>query len=422
MSTPKSNLRTALQRKEKSRQPVHYFDPESEGVVDVPLSVVERYERRIMSLARNQLGSAIDLAVIADEKLYHGGGYASFKDFATHSPVAVGYRQAKKYVKVGRELIASYGSAEEAENRLEELRLEGTSQKALEGEGAGPAPHELGIEKMYRLSMFGGDTLKSWLEDAVVRRPDGEVIPAAVIFDMAAKEISEDHTRSLERGRKLEADNARHQETIKRMKSEHESELRARAERDARSEEAYREGSEMQQMWGPPHRSHEAKKTQLQRARNTCMDLREELLGHGLELGAEDMASLKGQLIEIVRELHSILHTAEAVYADAIHTAPDTIASRGLTQWIESGAVEEIMAQENPPQQKPPPEVNDDAEDLDVEALDEWVIDEDTGEKLTIEEGNRRYLAKLDAEDDPEGPEGEANRRYLHSINEIPDA
>ncbi len=305
---------------------VTVHDAEEGALVTVAPETVERWRASIGRFMGKQMASWIEIAHIADERLWLAGNYTSFEDFIVSCPaITFGERQADKYKKVGRKLIAASGSVEGARARIEDATEKHFASDEHRLLGAGdeqPAGsiHEIGISILSKLADDVDDDEFAGLLDAEpIRLPDGRTYSVHDLINLTGREYDAKFRTLNKKNRDLAEKNIRLEEEKALLESERE------ADRDLikTADDKYDEGLRLQAQFGAQRRDHEHKRLRLMEARALASDLRAACLGSGLVIEEEDTDGLKTMIRDITKEIATLANDVRIAHYNALRTAPE---------------------------------------------------------------------------------------------------
>lgn len=180
------------------------FDSESGIVIDVPKEMQNRAQYLLSCINGATLLVSVALAEFADNKLFLGLGYSSFKDFAENR-LGFSYRMAKNYLQVGRRFGDALGlragglSAPDVKgepvSRLkgpdgpESTSPKGEPVSRLKGPDSLEQFSGLGIKKLLNLARVEDAVFEDLIENKELTAADGTVYDLDQIKAMKSAEF-----------------------------------------------------------------------------------------------------------------------------------------------------------------------------------------------------------------------------------------
>lgn len=317
------------------------------------------------------LVKAVALARIADGEHYLDFGCTNFKEFAeAHLPF--GYRQAKKYLNIGRKFAPLLPEFEGADGQSNAL-LPANTPESEELERVGSMP----IDRLRKLTTLDDDHFEDVVREGQLVMPDGETsYTLEELKDMKTRQYAE----LVEQAR---MDKQAYQARIQQLEEENkklESEREADQEMVEDAEKRLDEARDLERLYGPAKRTYEANDKGLEDTDHHIRKVRQHLMN--LELTPDSAQGHLNKLLELVRELNAIVIDARSYHAEAIRAAEDTIEMD-----VDESVIDDLI------------EENDvfEGDGADVE-----VINEDTGEVVTAGEPQMSVVAENSEEVDEE--------------------
>jgi chemotaxis protein histidine kinase CheA len=270
------------------------------------------------------LVKAVALARIADREHYLDLGHPSFKAFA-ESDLPFGYRNAKRYLKVGRKfapMLPGFDPAGSTEGNPVSLLpaenpdtgdTEGDQEKALQFS-------QLGLRKLTKLTSLDDAAFEDVAREGKLVMPDGETeYTLDELMDMKTAEASKAIEEAKMDKEAYRAKAQQEEEKRKRLEKEREAE----AEKIQEAEERLEKARKLEALYGPEKRTYEARERAMGEAASHLREVRRLVVPLQMEESAPQ--GLCNQLLELVREANATTEAMKQGNAGAFHAAEDTI-------------------------------------------------------------------------------------------------
>ena len=305
-------------------RPMEVYDADEDAMVTRSEEEQRQAAQLMQMVEMATLVKAVALARIADRKHYLDLGHSSFKDFAEAS-LPFGYRQAKKYVSIGRKfapMLPEFDPTDSTEGNSSSLFLAENAESG-ESEGEENAALQLAgmsINKLAKLTSLDDEHFEDVVREGKIVMPDGETeYTLDELMSMKSREFAD---RIEEAKMEARAYRSRVQQ-LEEEKELIEAEREADQEKMKEARNRLKKARALEARHGEAARTYDAREKALSEAASHVREVRR--LAVPLQMGADVEVVLCNQLLELVREMHSALAAIKQSNARALDAAEDTI-------------------------------------------------------------------------------------------------
>jgi hypothetical protein len=340
-------------------EPIEVLDHESGEMVERSPEEQRKAAHLLQMVRAATVVQAVALAQIMDGKHYLDLGYGNYREFVENELSGImGYRQARKYVQIGRpitNMLPNIDASEKATAQVIEAEIEGSDEvKELTG---------MGVTKLEQLSGLDQPVFEEVVDKGKLVMPDGETeYTLEELKDMKSREVAE-LTSQMKMDRK--AYRARIEE-LEAEKEKLESEKDAIEEKAEEADEKIDEARDIEAIHGEAHRTLDGKRRRLAKAREKLAELRKIMLGDGFTIEADDPDSVLTMLQDCFGELNAITDHVRH-HHPGLEVAPDEVHYEGGMPEADFVPDDELDAIEE--------EFQEMAESEDVETVDGEVVE-----------------------------------------------
>ncbi len=255
----------------------------------------------------SDLTKALAIFHISDKKLYLAGGYSTFKEYA-EDRLPFGYRNAKRYVQVGKKFADMLPPIELSKGtpvpRLDEHIVDSDVSEAIGG---------MGIRKLIELTRIDDALFDDVIEKGRLVMPDGET-------SFTLEELKGMNTLKMERViKESRMEREKYQAKIQQLteaKQLLESERDADAKRLGRMDEYQEEALYLRSNYGGTERGYQEQKAILEECHSIVLDLREKI--ERAHADCDSPETLRELATQIISECNAAFIQAKYHFRSAI--------------------------------------------------------------------------------------------------------
>ena len=299
-------------------EPIEVFDAESGELVERTPQQQRQAMQLLQMLKASVIVQSVTLARIMDNRHYLDYGCSSFKELVqTEMGGLMSYRQAKKYVAIGRpvnRMLPNLDSSEEATLAMIPEEVESNEQvKDLAG---------LGVGKLRELSKLDQPHFEEVVSEGKLVMPDEQT-------EYTLEELKDMKTREFEElAEQARMDRQAYRTRIQELEAEVdklESEKETNEETVEQAQEKIDKARDLEAQYGKAHETHEGGIRRLEQAIGYAARVRKAVLGDGFTVPADAPDAHKTLMRDLVRELNSIVASCMDEHP-GLHSADDPTA------------------------------------------------------------------------------------------------